>query len=157
MVKILSNGEIVPDNDPRAQVGQRQQSASSPYQAQNRRRVHGVVQDETPQQQGQGQQVNIFRVANEKLKEMGIPSFNIGDIVIEPIVTIGLLLAFFMFGVFGLIFGAVLFTVNYWSTNGAPEIVTRLLGGDENRRSNRRPSSRRPPNAGGGGHSLGRS
>ena len=59
---------------------------------------------------------------------MGIPSWNIGDLVIEPIVTIGLLLAFFMFGIYGLIFGAVLFAVSRWSTNGAPEIVTRLPG-----------------------------
>ena len=127
-------------------------------QTQNRNRVHGVDQAAMGHQ-GEGQQVSVFVIANQKLKEMGIPSWNIGDLVIEPIVTIGLLLAFFMFGIYGLIFGAVLFAVSRWSTNGAPEIVTRLLGGNVRNsqgNSNRR-GVRRPPNAGSGGHTLGRS
>jgi len=165
MVKILSNGEIVPDDDPRAQQTRRPQTRSqtnnSPQQQQQGRH-------QQPAQNGApgGQQVSIFQSLNQKLLNMGIPPFRIGEIVIEPIVTVGLLFALFMFGIQGLIFGAVLFAVSQWSSNGAPDFVTRLLGGGgggannpgSTGGNNARPNNRRPQGGGGGGgggHRLG--
>ena len=110
----------------------------------------------------EGQQVNIFQTLNQKLRTMGIPPWNLGDIVIEPIVTVGFLIALLMFGVHGLIFGVVLFAVSRWSQHGAPEIVTRLFGGgqgghqggqgDAQSNSNNRP---KPRGSMGTGHRLG--
>jgi len=156
MVKILSNGEIVPDDDPRAQQAQsRPQRPPQPHMAARQQQQEGAYHH--------GQQVSIFHSLNQKLHNMGIPPFRIGEIVIEPIVTVGFLFALLMFGIQGLIFGAVLFAVSQWSSNGAPEIVTRLMGNGGNgannqgrtQGSNRSPNNRRGE-GGGSGHRLGR-
>ena len=73
------------------------------------------------QQQGMmGQQVSIFTVFNQKLLDAGIPRFNLGSTIgdIEPIVTVGFLLAMLLFGLPGLLFGAILFAVCKVSMGG---------------------------------------
>ncbi|GFO38253.1 chromosome 10 open reading frame 35 [Plakobranchus ocellatus] len=146
MVRILANGDIVPDDDPRAR-------ASQPTQRPNTR---------TPQRQEQGgdygqqgQSVSIFQVLNQRLLAFGIPRFNIGDIVVEPIVSVGLLLSLVLFGIHGLIFGAILFAVSHWSTNGAPDFVTNLFGGAQ-RGDGDGQRGNRPQHRAGGGYRLGR-
>ncbi|GFR96086.1 chromosome 10 open reading frame 35 [Elysia marginata] len=149
MVRILANGDIVPDDDPRAR-------SSQPTQRQNSRVP--PRQDQAGDNRQQGQQISIFQVLNQKLLDFGIPRFSIGDLAVEPIVSVGLLLSLVLFGIHGLIFAGILFAVSHWSTNGAPDFVNNLFGGNpgggggggDARRGNR------PQGRAGGGHRLGR-
>ena len=56
-----------------------------------------------------GQQISIFETLNQRLLGLGIPRFNIGSYNIEPIVTVGFLLAMLLFGLPGLLFAGLLF------------------------------------------------
>ncbi|RUS79906.1 hypothetical protein EGW08_012344 [Elysia chlorotica] len=148
MVRILANGDIVDDNDPRVQ-------SSRPTQRPNAR--NPPRQDQGGDFGQQGQPISIFQVLNQKLLALGIPPFNIGDLVIEPIVTVGLLISLLLFGIHGLIFGVILFAVSHWSNHGAPGFLNNLFGGNnggggggDTRRWNR------PQGRAGGGHRLGR-
>ena len=69
---------------------------------------------------GQGGQggVSIFQVFNQRLQDAGMPSWNAGPYVVQPIVSIGLLLALMLFGFRGLFFGGMLFLVTKWSMAG---------------------------------------
>ncbi|XP_005106866.1 protein FAM241B [Aplysia californica] len=154
MVRILANGDIVPDDDPRAQQNRSRPQARAPPTQQR-----GSVRHEDPAAAQGGQPVNLFHSLNERLRAMGIPPWTLGNIVIEPLVTVGFIAALLLFGIHGLIFGVVLFAVSRWSTHGAPEAVTRIFGGgagDSDRSSsgnNRRPQG---GSGGGGGYRLGR-
>lgn len=66
--------------------------------------------DNAGQQYGQ-QTVSIFEVMNQKLLGLGIPRWNLGQYSVEPIATVGCLLALLIFGLPGIIFAAVLFFV----------------------------------------------
>ncbi|XP_069123723.1 LOW QUALITY PROTEIN: protein FAM241B-like [Argopecten irradians] len=141
MVKILSNGDIVPDNDPRASGGSAGSSSSS---SQPRQRQGFVRHDDAGPQQ-YGQQVSIFEIANQKLLGLGIPSWNLGQYTVQPIVTVGCLIALMIFGLPGIIFAAVLFFVVNWSQQSSgPQNVPR--GPGQPRGNNW---------GGGGGHRLG--
>ncbi|XP_071808589.1 protein FAM241B-like [Asterias amurensis] len=123
MVRILENGDIVADNDPRAQ-----QSSHSGNAPRNRAGRMGYVHDNSePHQYGhqgqgagvhQGQQVSVFQSLNQRLIGLGIPSFNIGTYRIEPLVTVGFLLAMLFFGLPGLLFAGLLFGVVIMSGGG---------------------------------------
>ncbi|XP_062576976.1 protein FAM241B-like [Saccostrea cucullata] len=138
MVRILSNGDIVPDDDPRAQQAAGNRGSNSPRPRQ------GFVQHDSDQQPGAGRgflgqgdgQVSVFTLINQKLLDLGIPRFSVGPYVVEPIATVGMILATLLFGLPGLLFGAVLFLVVMSSQ------ATGQAGGQ--RRA-----------AGGGGHRLG--
>lgn len=106
----------------------------------------GYVQhDNNAYQQGQagGQSVSVFTVANQKLLGFGLPRFNVGPYVVEPIVLVAFVLAGVLMGLPGLIFAALLFFVSQWSGigggEGGGEAGQRMGGG----------------NQGGGGHRLG--
>ncbi|XP_013409784.1 uncharacterized protein FAM241B [Lingula anatina] len=106
MVRILSNGDIVQDDDPRIKRNSGQSSSSG--------QRRGFVQhNDNPYQQGAGgvQTVSIFEVMNQKLLDAGLPRFNLGPYTVEPIATVGMILAGLMFGLPGLVFGALLFIV----------------------------------------------
>lgn len=108
--------------------------------------------------QQQVQQVNIFQSLNQRLLAYGIPQWTLGDIVIEPLVLVGLILALIFFGIHGLIFGLVLFVISHWSTHGAPDFVSRFLGGGRGGGGNqgRGGNSNQPQGRAGGGYRLGR-
>lgn len=138
MVRILSNGDIVPDDDPRAQQRSSRSSGSSA-----RPRQGYVQHDDNNYQQGGmgaqgGQSVSIFTVVNQKLLGYGLPRFNVGPYVVEPIVLVGLVIAGLLMGIPGLIFAALLFFVSQWSQGGGGGAGTRMGGGNQ-----------------GGGHRLG--
>ncbi|XP_070544323.1 protein FAM241B-like [Ptychodera flava] len=112
MVKILANGEIVPDDDPRV----RQSSSRRPDTAGRPRQ--GFVQHENYNQQyagGQMQQVSIFDNLNQRLLDAGVPRWNLGSYVVEPIASVGMLLALLFFGLQGLLFAGLIFFVVKWS------------------------------------------
>ncbi|XP_021350508.1 uncharacterized protein C10orf35 homolog [Mizuhopecten yessoensis] len=129
MVKILSNGDIVPDNDPRASAGQSNSSSS-----QRPRQRQGFVQHDEAGPQLYGQQVSIFETANQKLHGLGIPSWNLGQYTVQPIVTVGCLVALMVFGLPGIIFAAVLFFVVKWSQQNTAQ--QNPLGGQGQSRGN---------------------
>lgn len=80
----------------------------------------------------------MFTVINQKLLGYGLPRFNVGPYVIEPIVLVAFILAGMLMGVPGLIFAAVLFFVTQSSGDGGGGAGTRMGGGNQ-----------------GGGHRLG--
>ena len=100
MVTII-DGEIVQDNDPRAQAyrqrGRQQQQSSNQmrnsYQAQNMAPGVGGM--------GTG---SIFDQLNNKLLTAGFPRWSIGQNVIEPIHSVALILALLFFGLRGILF-----------------------------------------------------
>ncbi|XP_060068631.1 protein FAM241B-like [Ylistrum balloti] len=138
MVKILSNGDIVPDNDPRASTGRSSSSSQQPRQRQ------GFVRHDEAGPQQYGQQVSIFEMANQKLLGLGIPCWNLGQYTVQPIVTVGCLIALMVFGLPGIIFAAVLFFVVNWSQQNV---------GHQNAHGGQ--GQPRGDNWGGGGHRLG--
>lgn len=85
----------------------------------------GFVQhQEYNQQYGggpQAQTVSIFDVANQKLLDAGFPRWNLGSYTVEPIASVGCLLAGFMFGLQGILFAALLFFVVKWSQQGSQQ------------------------------------
>ncbi|XP_038061234.1 protein FAM241B-like [Patiria miniata] len=141
MVRILANGDIVQDDDPRVQ-----QSSHSGNAPTNRGSRMGYIQQNTEPHQyghdGQGagghevQNVSIFQTLNQRLLDLGIPCFNIGPYTIQPIVTVAFILAMLIFGLPGLLFAGLLFGVVMLSGGGG--------GGDDG------------GTGGGGGQSTGR-
>lgn len=99
MVTII-NGEIVPDNDPRAQEfrnrGRRQERQQQWPHSQN------------PPHEQLGR--SIFDQLNNRLVSAGFPRWNLGQYVVEPIVSVALILALVLFGIQGvLLVGVVWF------------------------------------------------
>jgi len=114
MVTII-DGEIVQDDDPRAQAYKqrnRWQENSPPSQREQnfdpgRMRARPQV---GPGGIGGG---SIIDQVNNKLLSAGFPRWNLGQNVIEPIVSVALLLALIFFGVKGLLMvGVVWFLLN---------------------------------------------
>lgn len=81
--------------------------------------LQGFVRHEDYQQAGAGRgflgqgdgQVSVFTLINQKLLDFGVPRFNVGSYVVEPIALVGMILAGLLFGLPGLLFGGVLFMV----------------------------------------------
>lgn len=104
MVTII-NGEIVQDNDPRAQEfrnrGRRQEQ-------QQRRPQHQWPHSQNPPHEQLGR--SIFDQLNNRLISAGFPRWNLGQNVVEPIVSVALILALVLFGIQGvLLVGVVWF------------------------------------------------
>ena len=95
MVTII-NGEIVQDNDPRAQEfrnrGRRQEQ-------QQRGQQQWTHSQNLPQEQGG----SMFDQLNNRLISAGFPRWNLGQNVVEPIVSVALILALVLFGFKGVL------------------------------------------------------
>jgi len=105
MVTII-NGEIVQDNDPRAQEfrnrGRRQEQQQRGHQQQQ------WSHSQTSPQENQGG--SIFDQLNNRLISAGFPRWNLGQNVVEPIASVALILALVLFGIQGvLLVGVVWF------------------------------------------------
>ncbi|XP_071829982.1 protein FAM241B-like [Apostichopus japonicus] len=137
MVRILANGDIVQDDDPRAQQGRRTQGGTNIHGLRSSTSDQGRGYRNEGQGQGGGQawygggaggegvpedgqvrQVSIFEVINQKLLDLGVPRWNFGQHVVEPIVLIGFLIAMLLFGFRGLLVGGLLFAVVKMSQGG---------------------------------------
>lgn len=114
----------------------------------------GFVQhNEQPQGMYQGQTVSIFDSLNQRLLAAGIPRWNVGPYTVEPIVSVGFILAGLLMGIKGLLFAAVLFAVCQWSSQAGGQGFRQWFGGGQDTSLGRGPSGR----PGGRGHRLGRS
>lgn len=109
----------------------------------------------------------MFDSINQRLIALGIPSWNIGSFVVDPILSVGALLSLVFFGFSGLLLCIALFFVFKYSGLGGQG---RQAGGENNRvgriRQDRgenpqEPDAPRPPGRGGAfsgtGHRLGQS
>ena len=67
---------------------------------------------------GGGQPVSVFQMLNQRLLGLGIPRFTVAQYTLEPIVSVGFLLAGVFFGLPGLIFAGLLFVVSVISQPG---------------------------------------
>ncbi len=107
---------------------------------------------------------NVFEGLNSRLLNLGVPRWNVGSYVVEPIVSLGFLLAFIFLGFPGLLFAAILFILSQatlggggrgWQGGGArqDEQGTDQDGGGGNYQPPRGPGG----GGGGGGYRLGHS
>ncbi|KAL4239409.1 hypothetical protein ACF0H5_000224 [Mactra antiquata] len=166
MVRILSTGEIVKDDDPRSQQG-------NTRSRQNIGRIQHDPDEMARQYEGGGggmgggagggggghQGPSVFDGLNQRLVAAGFPRFNIGPHTIEPIVSVGFILAGLFLGVPGLILAAVLFFVCKMSVPGGGLASFfggqgQQQGGQGQGRSSGTSNSRLPQ---GGGNRLGNS
>ena len=63
--------------------------------------------------------LNLFHTVNQRLIALGMPSFSIGHVSIEPIMYVGLLLAGLLFGLPGLAITSVVFYILMNHGNGS--------------------------------------
>jgi len=138
MVKILSNGEIVDDNDPRLCTANSEQRVDRHIENdQNSWRLNfgTPVPEGAEGQAGIGvpanqrsEGVTLFDLMNDKLLEAGIPRLQLGAYDVEPIAAVGTCLALLLFGLNGLILSLVLFLVVKFSRHGIPSLNDFFVG-----------------------------
>ncbi|GAB1295167.1 Protein FAM241B [Apodemus speciosus] len=118
MVRILANGEIVQDDDPRVRTSTQQRSSGSRQGFFNR--GHGAPPGGPgPRQQQAGAQLGAaqspFGDLNRQLANMGFPQWHLGNHVVEPVTSILLLLLLMMLGVRGLLLVGLVYLVSHLS------------------------------------------
>jgi hypothetical protein len=100
---------------------------------------------------------SVFDNLNNRLLEAGIPRWNAGPYVVEPIVSLGFVLAGFLIGWHGLLFAGLLFFISKYSGSQGPSAINSQgprpgpAGGRGGGRGGRGGGG-----GGGGGHRLGR-
>ena len=104
--------------------------------------------------EGDGQQFSIFDGLNQRLIGYGFPRFNIGSHTVEPIVSVGFILAGLLLGLPGILLGLILFFVSKMSTSEGG-LGSFFGGGDQGQGQGQ--SGRRSNLPQGGGHRLGNS
>ncbi|XP_039273263.2 protein FAM241B-like [Styela clava] len=152
MVRILANGDVVQDDDPRLQqrtnTGTRYGTINSQDSGYDEQQSAGGAGDAMPYHGGQAhyqEGPTLFDTWNQKLIDIGIPRWNIGNNTIEPLMTVMFLLVMLIFGLPGLMFLGLLYLIIRISNrnNTMP-----------NNRGDGRPAFRRP-NPGVSGRRLG--
>uniref|UniRef100_A0A915KK31 DUF4605 domain-containing protein n=1 Tax=Romanomermis culicivorax TaxID=13658 RepID=A0A915KK31_ROMCU len=124
MVRILANGDIVQDDDPRAQRPSAASSARPHYNASSEssaRAGQSHFYQQSAINDTNFQRQSGLDVLNSKLLNFGIPRWSLGGVTIEPVYTIGALLMFMLFGFLpSLCLIGILFVVSQLSRdNGA--------------------------------------
>lgn len=101
----LINGEIVQDNDPRAQEFRSRERRQERPQGQSQQ-TGGYYETrwQNPQEQQGG---SIFNQINDRLLAAGFPRWNLGQNVVEPIVSVALILALVLFGFRAFVLGCI--------------------------------------------------
>ena len=96
----------------------------------------------------------MFDGLNQRLIGYGFPRFNIGHHTIEPIVSVGFILAGLLLGLPGLLLAAFLFFVSKMSSGGGLGGFFGVRGQGQDRGQGPGSSGSRSPQ-GGGGYRLG--
>ncbi|ESO08792.1 hypothetical protein HELRODRAFT_152883, partial [Helobdella robusta] len=115
MMKILANGEIVQDDDPRVQAKPQASTRSAKQTTQDIRR-HNVetIPPNDANVVAHGPSYSIFDTLNNQLVSVGVPTWNLGPYPVKPIVSVGFILSIAVMGFRGLLFsGLLFFVVNY--------------------------------------------
>uniref|UniRef100_UPI00398E9C01 uncharacterized protein FAM241A n=1 Tax=Pristiophorus japonicus TaxID=55135 RepID=UPI00398E9C01 len=112
MVRILANGDIVPDDDPRVRKPpQRREDLNRPRQG----FIHNSGNTNQPQQQQGNRGRSLFTDLNQRLINMGFPRWNLGNQVIEPIMSVVLILLLMVGGMRGLLLIGALYLFSQFS------------------------------------------
>ncbi|KAK2502081.1 hypothetical protein MC885_016159 [Smutsia gigantea] len=111
MVRILANGEIVQDDDPRVRTTNPPRS-STPRQS-FLSRGHGTPLGGPGARQQQAQ--SPFNDLNRQLVNMGFPQWHLGNHAVEPVTSILLLFLLMMLGVRGLLLVGLVYLVSHLS------------------------------------------
>ena len=99
MVTII-NGEIIQDDDPRAQAFRQRGRRQEQQYEQPEQWPHGS-EGRNPPAEGAGG--TVFDQLNNRLLATGFPRWNLGQNVVEPIVSVALIFALVFFGVRGVL------------------------------------------------------
>ena len=67
---------------------------------------------------GDGRGASMFDSLNQRLLEAGVPRWNAGSYIVEPIVSVGFLVIGLLIGWRGLLFAGGLFLLSKWSMSG---------------------------------------
>ncbi|XP_006121587.2 protein FAM241B [Pelodiscus sinensis] len=113
MVRILANGDIVQDDDPRVRANAQHRENIS------RQEFFNVVPNagHAPPQQRAARPGgrSPFSELNQQLVNMGFPLWNLGNHVVEPVMSILLLFLLMMVGVRGLLLVGLIYVVSHLS------------------------------------------
>ena len=115
MVTII-NGEIVPDNDPRAKAYRERKNNTNRSQENAGTSNSNTAWRTQPVQDGgqvrrQDNGNSPFTGINNYLLNVGVPRFTVAGTVVEPVVLVGLLVMLIFVGLRGLIFIALIYFV----------------------------------------------
>lgn len=117
-MRILANGEIVQDDDPRVRTTTQQRN-SSPRQGFFNRGHSAPPGGPGPHQQQAGARLGAaqspFSDLNRQLVNMGFPQWHLGNHVVEPVTSILLLFLLMMLGVRGLLLVGLVYLVSHLS------------------------------------------
>uniref|UniRef100_A0A098LZF5 DUF4605 domain-containing protein n=1 Tax=Hypsiglena sp. JMG-2014 TaxID=1550645 RepID=A0A098LZF5_9SAUR len=124
MVRILANGDIVQDDDPRIQQTTQNRENSSRLMRNggffNATSNTGPNPPQHYQQQQQRPNArpgerSPFSDVNQQLVNMGFPTWHLGNQVVEPVMSILLLFLLMMVGVRGLLLVGLIYVVSHLS------------------------------------------
>ncbi|KAJ6661599.1 hypothetical protein lerEdw1_013838 [Lerista edwardsae] len=128
MVRILANGDIVQDDDPRVRQSTRNRENSSrlgffntttnagPAPQQYYQHQQQQQQQQQPHQQGpRPGERSPFSDINQQLVNMGFPAWNLGNQVVEPVMSILLLFLLMVVGVRGLLLVGLIYVISHLS------------------------------------------
>ncbi|XP_026569339.1 uncharacterized protein FAM241B isoform X2 [Pseudonaja textilis] len=121
MVRILANGDIVQDDDPRVRQTT-QVRENSPrlgfFNATSNTGPNPPQQQQQQQQQRQNarpRERSPFSDINQQLVNMGFPTWHLGNQVVEPVMSILLLFLLMMVGVRGLLLVGLIYVISHLS------------------------------------------
>ncbi|XP_005269663.1 protein FAM241B isoform X1 [Homo sapiens] len=119
MVRILANGEIVQDDDPRVRTTTQPPRGSIPRQSFFNRGHGAPPGGPGPRQQQAGARLGAaqspFNDLNRQLVNMGFPQWHLGNHAVEPVTSILLLFLLMMLGVRGLLLVGLVYLVSHLS------------------------------------------
>ncbi|XP_026528614.1 uncharacterized protein FAM241B isoform X2 [Notechis scutatus] len=120
MVRILANGDIVQDDDPRVRQSTQVRENSSRLGFFNAASNAGPNPPQQQQQQQQRQNArpgerSPFSDINQQLVNMGFPTWHLGNQVVEPVMSILLLFLLMMVGVRGLLLVGLIYVISHLS------------------------------------------
>ncbi|XP_060097154.1 protein FAM241B [Heteronotia binoei] len=115
MVRILANGDIVQDDDPRVRQNAQNSSRLGFF---NTTTNAGSTPNQRFQQQSQNrgagpEERSPFADLNHQLVNMGFPTWNLGNHVVQPLMSILLLFLLLMFGIRGLLLVGLIYVVSH--------------------------------------------
>ncbi|XP_033004898.1 protein FAM241B [Lacerta agilis] len=120
MVRILANGDIVQDDDPRVRQSTQNRGNSSRPGFSNMNagpapQQHYRQQQQQPQDGARPGERSLLSDINQQLVNMGFLTWNLGNQVVEPVMSILLLLLLMMVGVRGLLLVGLIYVVSHLS------------------------------------------
>ncbi|XP_072280979.1 protein FAM241B [Pyxicephalus adspersus] len=115
MVRILANGEIVQDDDPRVRASAQRRDNNPRQGFFNTVGNTGPGPQQVPQDGARQDGRSPFTDFNQQLVNMGFPRWNLGNQVVEPVMSILILFLVLMMGVRGLLLIGFIYVVSHLS------------------------------------------